>query len=262
MFMEKYEESVQYFKKANELDPGNAEIRRCLREAEGLEYNQRATLANTMGQPIPKQAVRRPQIAEAKFDPELLSRKVEATDSWYTESDNARGLVVFMQNSDIIWNLPKRLVEFLDDKVLTSAWDEAISQVLHGSWFEPRDAPVDSAAASSPMPSVLLYGSFLGYTLVNIVEKGVTDIHLVEPAQVFTRKVRDVLLDNFSKEKATKLLSEIKLAIRDPLHLTTADVPDKHDILMVGMSANHDFFSSAVIDQISKVWWLKRFLFF
>jgi|JI10StandDraft_1071094.scaffolds.fasta_scaffold725058_1 hypothetical protein len=129
MFMEKYEESVQYFKKANELDPGNAEIRRCLREAEGLEFNQRATLANTMGNPIPKQAVRRPQIAEAKFDPELLSRKMEVTDSWFTESPIAKGLVVFMQNSDIIWNLPKRLVEFLEDQVLTSAWDAAITQV-------------------------------------------------------------------------------------------------------------------------------------
>ena len=30
------------------------------------------------------------------------------------ESDNSRGLVVFMQNSDIVWNYPKRLIEFLE----------------------------------------------------------------------------------------------------------------------------------------------------
>jgi len=124
---------------------------------------------------------------------------------------------------------------------------------LHGSWFEPRDAPVESAVASSPMPSVLMYGSLLGFLLVNAAEKGVAEMQLVEPAQVFTRKVRDVLLDNFSKEKANKLLAEVKLSIKDPLQLTVADVPDKHDVLMIGLSSNHDFFSSAVIDQISKV---------
>ena len=69
MFMERYEDSVEYFKKADELEPGNPEIRRCLREAEGLEYNQRATLANTMGQPLPQQPLRRPNIAEPKFEP-------------------------------------------------------------------------------------------------------------------------------------------------------------------------------------------------
>jgi protein arginine N-methyltransferase 7 len=252
MFMEKYEDSVAYFKKANELDPGNAEIRRCLREAEGLEYNQRATLANTMGQPIPKQAMRRPQIAEPKFDPEVLSRKVSVTDEWFTESDNCKGLTVFMQNSDIIWNLPKRLVQFLDDRVLTTAWDAAISQVLQGSWFEPPDAPVDVAAASSPMPSVLMYGSYLGFLLLSAAEKGVTEVQLVELAQVYTRKVRDVVLDNFTKEKASKMLQEIKLAIRDPLQLTTADVPGKYDVLMLALSANHDFFSSGVVEQIAK----------
>ena len=75
MFMERYEDAVQYFKKANELDPGNAEVRRCLREVEGLEYNQRATLASTMGQPIPKQSLRRPQIPDARFDPHGFSPK-------------------------------------------------------------------------------------------------------------------------------------------------------------------------------------------
>ncbi len=252
MFMEKYEDSVAYFKKANELDPGNAEIRRCLREAEGLEYNQRATLANTMGQPIPKQAMRRPQIADPKFDPELLSRKLSVTDDWFTESDNCKGLAVFMQNSDIIWNFPKRLVEFLDDRVLTSAWEAAISQVLQGSWYEPPDAPIDAAAASSPMPSVLMYGSFLGFLLLNCAEKGVTEMQLVEPAQVYTRKVRDVVLDNYTKEKASKMLQDIKLAIRDPLSLTTDDVPGKYDILMLALSANHDFFSSGVVEQAAK----------
>lgn len=135
---------MQYFKKANELEPDNAEIRRCLREAEGLEYNQRATLANTMGQPIPKQPIRRPQIKQPKFDPELLHVKISQVcnfrffvfvffstqgpcqdDEWYKDSDNARGLAIFMQNSDVIWNFPKRLIDFLDDKVLVAAWAAA-----------------------------------------------------------------------------------------------------------------------------------------
>lgn len=64
--MEKFEESVTFFKKANELEPNDPEIRRCLREAEGLEYSQRATLASTMGQPIPQAPVRRAEISEPK----------------------------------------------------------------------------------------------------------------------------------------------------------------------------------------------------
>lgn len=56
------------------------------------------------------------------------------------------------------------------------------------------------------------------------IDAGVTDIQLVEPAPVFTRKVRDVLLENYPKEKAKTLLSEVKLAVRDPVQLTTSDI--------------------------------------
>lgn len=256
MFMEKYEDSVAYFKKANELEPNDPEIRRCLREAEGLEYNQRATLANTMGQPIPKQPIRRPQIAAPKFDPETLSKKVTIFDDWYTESENSKGLVLFMQNSELIWNFPKRLVEFLEDKVLVAAWDKAISEVLSGTWFVPPDQELKPDVVSDEVgvaqPAVLLFGSFLGYLLMNVIDKGTTEVQLVEPAQVFTRKVRDVVMENYSKEKATKMLQDVALAIKDPLRLTTVDVPEKYDVLMLGISSNHDFFSNQVVEQVVK----------
>lgn len=75
---------------------------------------------------------------------------------------------------------------------------------------------------------------------------------LVEPAQVYTRKVRDIVLDNFTKERATEMLQKTALAIRDPLHLTTKDVAAKYDILMLALTANHDFFSSGAIEQAAK----------
>ena len=121
MFMEKYEESVEYFRTANKLEPNNAEIHRCLKEAEGLEYNQRATLANTMGkkkyiyiylgifvsfvsfcffsigQPIPKAPIRRQQIKAAEFNPELFGRAISVNDEWYTSSETSQGLAAFMR---------------------------------------------------------------------------------------------------------------------------------------------------------------------
>jgi hypothetical protein len=90
----------------------------------------------------------------------------------------------------------------------------------------------------------------------------VTELQLVEPAQVFTRKVRDVLLDNFTKEKSAKLLQEVKLAIRDPLQLSTVDIPEKHDILMCALSSNHDFFSSGVQKKTQKKMQKKIFFCF
>jgi hypothetical protein len=102
------------------------------------------------------------------------------------------------------------------------------------------------------MPSALMFGSYLGFLLMNVIDKGVTEMQVVEPAQVFTRKVRDVLLDNYSKEKAAQLLQTIRLAIKDPLQLTTVDVPQKYDILMLGISSNHDLFSSQVLEQVTK----------
>lgn len=75
------------------------------------------TRARVAGQPIAKQPLRRPQIKQPKFDPALLHQMVTAQDEWYTSSENCRGIVAFLQNSDVIWNFPKRLVDFLDDKV-------------------------------------------------------------------------------------------------------------------------------------------------
>lgn len=82
----RYEESVDYFKKANMLEPNNEEIRRCLREAEGLEHNQRATLANTMGAPLPVQPLRRPRIAGPRFHPDMLHKKLSLEDDWFKDS--------------------------------------------------------------------------------------------------------------------------------------------------------------------------------
>ena len=169
MFMERYEESIAFFRRANELDPGNAEIRRCLREAEGLEHSQRATLASTMGQPVPKQPLRRAEVAPPRFDPESMGKKIG--EELLDKSENARGLAAWMQNCDTVWSLPKRLVDFLEDAVLAAAWEKAMGNVLEGSWYEPPDVPAESGEVSSPCPSVLMYGSFMGFLLVTAAEK-------------------------------------------------------------------------------------------
>ncbi len=77
-------------------------------------------------------------------------------------------------------------------------------------------------------------------------------MQLVEPAAVYTRKVRDVLLENYPKDKAARLLAEVKLAVRDPTQLTTREVPDKFDILLLAVDANHDFYSNLLVEQVAK----------
>lgn len=178
-----------------------------------------------------------------------------------------------MGNSDLVWEMPKRLVALLDDQVLTTAWSKvrrgrlfflfylilfysltslkAMSAVLLGEWFVPPD--VDSAVeVTNNMPSVLVFGSCLGFLLMGAVDAGVTDIQLVEPAPVFARKVRDVLQDNYSRDKVKQLLAGVQVAIHDPVSVTTAQVKGKHDVLMVGLDVNHDIFSSSLVEMVAR----------
>ncbi len=63
-------------------------------------------------------------------------------------------------------------------QVLTTAWEVALQKVVMGDWFVPPD--VDNAVTvKSNMPAVLMYGSYLGFLLMSVFDKGVTGARCV-----------------------------------------------------------------------------------